>query len=393
MGMEVSIYDAGRFVPVSYMETTTTTEGESISPVKADAKFETGKQPTLFENALSPFASDIDALRLASLRFTQSGKTSLAKRLDVIKEKLEAGGQHITVSETDTGELHVSFSDLSDVPEFIQSKGEIDLMKIAQAAGENMTLTGPAGSGKTLAAQYLAKVTNFNLIEVQGGAGASFERLIGKDTLTEKNGASVMGWEEAIVPLAMKTENTILYFDEPNSIPDDVRFYLHPAMDYRRTLTYSNGRTLKAKKGFIVIGAMNEGYSGTTILNAAFRDRSVGIPFDYLPKRKEVSLLRKRGADTDFAKRLVDLASKLRAEAKVNKQMRTPISTRALLQAVNLRTHGATELQAVNMAVLEKVPAQYGVEKKAVSDAITAHFGTEKQPIETETTNEGEGQV
>jgi MoxR-like ATPase len=158
-------------------------------------------------------------------------------------------------------------------------------------------------------------------------------------------------------------------------------------MDYRRTLTYANGQTLKAKKGFTVIGAMNEGYAGTTVLNAAFRDRSVGIPFDYLPKAKERKLLVKNGADTDFATRLVNLAGELRREAKSNRQMRTPVSTRSLLQAVNLRQHGASELIAVNMAILEKVPAQYVVEKKAVSDAITAHFGAAATGIpQTDTT-------
>jgi MoxR-like ATPase len=356
------------------------TEGENGTPAKDTVADK-------FESGLTPFSNDIETLKLASLRFTQSGKTTLAKRLDEIQQRLAQGAQHVTLSQTESGELSVQFSDLSDVPEFVQTKGEIDQMQIALAANENMVLTGPAGSGKTLAVQYLAKISNRPLIEVQGGAGATFERLIGMNTITERNGASVMSWDDAIVPLAMRTENSILYFDEPNSIPDDVRFYLHPAMDYRRTLTYANGQTLKAKKGFTVIGAMNEGYAGTTVLNAAFRDRSVGIPFDYLPKAKERKLLVKNGADTDFATRLVNLAGELRREAKSNRQMRTPVSTRSLLQAVNLRQHGASELIAVNMAILEKVPAQYVVEKKAVSDAITAHFGAAATGIpQTDTT-------
>jgi nitric oxide reductase NorQ protein len=381
---------------------TDNTEGENGTPDKdavaafneaEDKRVEsliTGKQPQLFDSSLSPFSTDIETLKLASLRFTQSGKTTLAKRLDEIQKRLAQGAQHITVSQTETGELSVQFSDLSDVPDFVQTKGEIDKMQIALDAGENMVLTGPAGSGKTLAVQYLAKITKRPLIEVQGGSGATFERLIGMNTITEQNGASVMSWDDAIVPLAMRTENSILYFDEPNSIPDDVRFYLHPTMDYRRTLTYANGQTLKAKKGFIVIGAMNEGYSGTTVLNAAFRDRSVGIPFDYLSRAKEKRLLVKNGADADFAQRLVNLAGELRREAKSNRQMRTPISTRSLLQAVNLRKHGASEITAVEMAVLEKIPAQYQVEKKAVSDAITAHFGTPILPSEATDTTENE---
>lgn len=356
------------------METKTTIDNNGIS---LKPEYQT-LQPEQYES-INPFSSDIETLKLASLRFTQSGKTTLAKRLDKIAEGLSQGVPHITVSESKSGEIQVSFSDLSDVPEFIQTKSELDDMKIALAANDdeatNILLTGPAGSGKTLAVQYLAKITNRPLIEVQGGAGATFERLIGKDTLVESNGATAMGWDDAIVPLAMRTENAILYFDEPNSIADDVRFYLHPAMDFRRTMTYANGQTIKAKRGFIVIGAMNEGYAGTTILNSAFRDRTVGIEFDYLPSRKEVSLLKKHGASPDFATRLVRMASQLRKEAKVNKQMRTPISTRSLLQAVNLAKHGATELKAVNMAILQKIPSQYAVEKKAVSDAVTAHFG------------------
>jgi len=36
------------------------------------------------------------------------------------------------------------------------------------------------------------------------------------------------------------------------------------------------------------------------------------------------------------------------------------------------------------MAILEQVPAQYAIEKKAISDAITAYFGQTRPATDTE---------
>jgi MoxR-like ATPases len=326
--------------------------------------------------------NDIETLKLASHRMRQSGKTTLARQLETIADNIRAGLNHVSIIPT-TNE--VTQKPL-DVPQFVPMNGEIDRIKWAIAAGQNVMLTGDSGCGKTHLAQWVCQELGRPFFEIQGGAGASFERIIGQDRLDERNGASVSTWANAILPLAMQTPNATLYIDEPNSIPTDVLFYLHSAGDDRRTITFADGRQIKAAEGFQIIGAMNEGYSGTALMNAATRQRFHStIQCHYLSKAREAKLIAKRtGIDLELAKQLAALGENLRSLGKTNKQLRTPISTRMLLNAAALVKVGAPVLTAAHMTITEQVPSQFAAEKKAVSDAVVAYFGgTTEAKIET----------
>lgn len=340
-------------------------------------------------NVLPPYGSDIETLELSAQRFRQSGKTTLAKRLESMAQRLAQGTpqpQHIIVSNDAEGNVQVITQDLSSVEPYISAHGELEKFRFGLKANKNILLTGHAGCGKTSLVEYGCKLEGYNLISVQGGAGANFERIIGHEGIRQENGASVTFWQDAILPMAMNMEKCALYFDEPNTVPAEVTVYLHPAMDYRRTITLPDGRIVKAKAGFVVLGAMNEGYSGTSVLNAAFRSRfGAGIHCQYLSQRREATLLMKRcGATKELADKLTKLAKNLRDQAKTNKQLRTPIGTRNLMDAADLVRVGCPEIDAVQMAIVEQIPATYTVEKKAVSDAVTAYFGINAAPVENE---------
>jgi MoxR-like ATPase len=171
----------------------------------------------------------------------------------------------------------------------------------------------------------------------------------------------------------MKTENAILYGDEPNAIPSDVLFYLFSAMDDRREIVLQNGEVVKAKKGFVIVCAMNEGagYAGTALLNSAFRQRSVVIDMHYLPAKREAKVLVGRtGIDAATADKLTDMALRLR-----NGTIKTPIGTRALLACASLIKHDVDALTACECAITNQVPATNALERKAVSDIVAAYFG------------------
>ena len=261
---------------------------------------------------------------------------------------------------------------------YVPQNGEVEELERAIKASMHTLLTGPTGCGKTHLAFHVAEKLQKPILTIQGGSGATYERIIAKDTLIEQNGVTITKRQDGILPQAMK-QGAILYLDEPNAIPNEVLFYLFSAMDDRRTITFDDGTPLKASEGFVVIGAMNEGsgYSGTQILNAAFRSRCENvIDMEYLPKQRETKMLVARtGIDAVTAEKLTECAKGLRANLKA-RMIKTPIGTRALLACAKLIVNGATIKGALQNTIVNQAPST-STERKSISDVIAAHFGKE----------------
>lgn len=259
---------------------------------------------------------------------------------------------------------------------YVPQNGEVEELERAIKCGMHTLLTGPTGCGKTHLAFHVAEKLGKPIMTIQGGAGATYERIIAKDTLTEQNGVTITKRQDGILPQAMK-QGAILYLDEPNAIPNEVLFYLFSAMDDRRTITFDDGAKCKAAEGFVVIGAMNEGsgYSGTQNLNAAFRSRTENIiDMEYLPKQRETKMIIARtGLDAVTAEKLTECARGLRANLKA-RMIKTPIGTRALLACAKLIVNGATIKGALQNTIVNQAPST-STERKSISDVIAAHFG------------------
>src|SRR4030095_10937642 len=236
-------------------------------------------------------------LETAAKRLRQSGKTALARGLeDILRDgsnqavntPVEPAAEKQIVNLPSGGVISIEAPRLDDIPDYVSVNGEAVLLEKSIKAGINCLLTGPTSCGKTHLALWTAKKLGKEIFTIQGGAGATFERIVAKDKLIAPHGVTIQILQDALLPLTMR-RGSILYVDEPNAIPTEVLFYLHSAMDDRKTMTYDDGTTLKAADGFVVIGAMNEGYRGTSLLNPAFRRRTpVVIQMDYLQPKREV---------------------------------------------------------------------------------------------------------
>lgn len=335
--------------------------------------------------------SQVEMLRTAATRLRQSGKTTLASGLEAIVNDY-GNGQPIKMvipalprpTVTSNSGPQGQDSGNNKATAYVPHDGEVDLLKACIDAGLNVLLTGPTSCGKTTLVDFVAAALGRNVYTIQGGEGATFERIIAKDALENINGATVTVRPSAknpvtwsVLPNAMNDDNGILYLDEPNAIPNEVLFYLYSAMDYRRTITFDDGTTLKAKKGFVVIGAMNEGqgYSGTNLLNHAFRSRcEVIIDLAYLAPAREAKLLVERtGIEKETAKSLCCVAKDLRAGLAL-KTIRTPIGTRSLLATAKLIKYGMGIKQALTVTLTNQVSGQFPNERKAVTDILAAYF-------------------
>jgi MoxR-like ATPase len=310
-----------------------------------------------------------------------SGNKVSGKVIIVSEQKRESalGGQEQTKTTFAPSE------DITPSGDYIPQNGELDEIIDNIECGLNTLLTGPTQCGKTTLAYHVAKKLGKGIITVQGGAGATMERIIAKDALVERNGVTVTLRPSAnerdtwsVLPRAMDKGNCILYVDEPNLIGTDVLAYLYSAMDWRHDITFDDGSVLKAKDGFVCICAMNEGqgYVGTQTLNNAFRARSQGIiDMDYLPAQREAKLVVARtGIDEAMARKLCDAASALRASLKA-RTITTPIGTSAVLAAAKKIKNGRSVGQAIHCCIVNQVPATKDKERAAVQDTLAAYFG------------------
>ncbi len=320
---------------------------------------------------------------IAEINATQSAQVSaMSAEIQSLQNKLaKASKRNGATQASEAPTAPTASADASLVPQvetYVAQNGEQNKLEKCVAIGVNALLTGPTGCGKTNLAEFVAMSHNRELYTVQGGAGASYERIIATKDLNVESGASVTTLTHGILPTAMK-RGAILYIDEPNGIPSEVLFYLFSAMDYRRTITLENGEVIKAAKGFVVIGAMNEGagYSGTAMLNAAFRQRSAVIDMHYLPQAREAKLLIDRcGISREVANKLTKAAAAIRSAGA---QVKTPIGTRALLHCASLIASGLDASEAIEIAIVNQVPSQLATERKSVQDTVAAFFGQEVQ--------------
>jgi len=263
---------------------------------------------------------------------------------------------------------------------YVPQNGEVEKFVRYASIGKNILVTGDTGCGKTHLVAHCAALMSRTFNTVQGMEGMREDDVVGYASLDVEQGASKREFVEGVLPVSMQTEDCWLYWDEPNATPAGIQFCCFSAMDDRRELrlTADRGRVIKAKKGFIVVGAMNEGmnYRGTSKLNDAMRNRfGAIITLGYLPADKEAKLLVDRtGVDKSVADKLSNAARQLRA-ARDRGDFSTPISTRALLDCCDGIVAGVALHDALECSIINQVSGMALPERKAVADILEAHFG------------------
>lgn len=97
------------------------------------------------------------------------------------------------------------------------------------------------------------------------------EALVGYKTIENTDGNASIEFIEGPVTKAMNNGH-FLYIDEINMAKPETLPILNGVLDYRKMMTNPfTGDVIKAKEGFGVIAAINEGYVGTVPLNEALK--------------------------------------------------------------------------------------------------------------------------
>lgn len=182
---------------------------------------------------------------------------------------------------------------------------------------KTLSLSGPAGTGKTFAARMIAGALNLPLQIVVGKAGVDVSEYLGSYQIVSKNGETNSIWKDGAISEVVRYGG-ILLFDEINLAEPEVVGSLNTLLDLSNCLCLSNGETLEAHPKFFYIEAMNigSGFDGTNKMNNSHRRRMQRKMRFALPtKQEEIAILKETTGyeNESILSSLIDVESYIRS--------------------------------------------------------------------------------
>ena len=237
--------------------------------------------------------------------------------------------------------------------------------------GKNIMMTGPAGSGKTLAGKYLGQVLKrpefyFNLGATQDPRAT----LIGNTHFAKDSGTY---FSESLFVKAIQTENAIILLDELSRAHPEAWNILMTVLDsgqrYLRLDEADGAPTIKVANGVTFIATANIGneYTATRVIDRAMLDRFSVIEMDQLNTEQEAQLLKLKFPNVSDAmiRAIAEIADSTRIEARqAMPKLSTTISTRVSVELTSLIADGFTLAEGSEVCVYPFFSADGGAESE-----------------------------
>ncbi|SNR82713.1 CbbQ/NirQ/NorQ/GpvN family protein [Lutibacter flavus] len=234
-------------------------------------------------------------------------------------------------------------------PYYHQIGKEIEVFEHAYKNKISFLLKGPTGTGKSRFIEYMAHKLDKKLITISCHEETSSTDLVGRYII---KGTETI-WSDGPLTTAIK-EGAIIYLDEIAEARPDVIVAIHSLTDHRRELFIDKlGETVKAHEDFMLVASFNPGYQkGFKELKPSTRQRFIATAFAYPDAKIEADILvNETGVDKDIAKKLVNIATKIRNLTELG--LAETVSTRLLVDAAKLIHSGLPKRLSVEVAIVE----------------------------------------
>lgn len=224
--------------------------------------------------------------------------------------------------------------------------------------GKNIMMTGPAGTGKTMAAKYL--VTALDRPDFYFNLGATQDpraTLIGNTHFSKEDGTY---FSESLFVKAIQTENAVILLDELSRAHPEAWNILMTVLDlnqrYLRLDEKDGAPTIKVAPGVSFIATANVGneYTSTRVMDRALMDRFITIEMDQLDTQMEFTLLKMKypAADINILLSIAEIANQTRKElSQSNPKLTNTLSTRANVEIASLIYDGFTLSEAAEVGI------------------------------------------
>lgn len=149
---------------------------------------------------------------------------------------------------------------------------DFEVFEAARSLRHNVMLVGPTGAGKTTAARAFAAHLGVPFVSVEFNGAMDTNAILGGTTVDTETGLPV--WKHGEVTLGVKYGPAVVMLDEVNFAPPRFTAAFHGVLDARQTLYLTDlGVRVPKHEGTLIIGAYNNRYRGTNLLNEAFQNR------------------------------------------------------------------------------------------------------------------------
>ena len=237
--------------------------------------------------------------------------------------------------------------------------------------GKNIMMTGPAGTGKTMAVKYLVKALNsphyyFNLGATQDPRSV----LIGNTHFNKESGTY---FAESLFAKAIQTPGSIILLDELSRAHPEawniLMTVLDPNQRYMRLDEKDGAPTINVAEGVCFIATANIGneYTSTRVLDRALMDRFITIEMDVLDMESEFNLLKHKYPNVPATEieKIVNINSMIRKESSSpSAKISSMISTRSAVELVGLIEDGFTLAEAAEVGIYPFFSQDGGVDSE-----------------------------